>query len=324
MKIIGFGNALVDVLARLESDLTLSEMNLPKASMQLINDERLKVVNNFFAQLDTHLATGGSAGNTILALANLGDAPGYIGKVGRDAMGDFFADNCRARGIDAHLLRSDIPSGTAYTFISPDGERTFATYLGAAATMQAEELSSDMLTGYRYLYIEGYVVQDHALIERAMQLGKEAGMVVCLDFASYNIVESEREFLLYLINEFVDIIFANEEEAQRFTDLPARDAVGVLAQHCSLAVVKLGAEGAIAQRGTERCEVPAVAVPTVVDTTGAGDYFAAGFLHGLTHGASLKACAEMGALLGAAVIQVVGATLDEKTWEELLEAVSRK
>ena len=154
---------------------------------------------------------------TVLALANLGAHPGFIGKIGNDDFGQYFKKNGLKQGIDMKLLAGDLPTGVASTFISPDGERTFGTYLGAAATMKAENLTLDMFKGYAYLYIEGYLVQDHELILRAMQLGKEAGLQICLDMASYNIVEGDLEFFDILITKYVDIVFANEEEAKAYT-----------------------------------------------------------------------------------------------------------
>ena len=200
-KIIGLGNALVDVLATLKDDTLLDEMGLPKGSMQLIDDAKLQQINIKFSQMKTHLATGGSAGNAILGLACLGDGTGFIGKVGNDNYLEFFRENLQKNKIEDKLLNSDrLPSGVASTFISPDGERTFGTYLGAAASLRAEELTLDMFKGYAYLFIEGYLVQDHEMILHAIELAKEAGLQICLDMASYNIVANDLEFFSLLIN----------------------------------------------------------------------------------------------------------------------------
>ena len=150
-KIIGLGNALVDVLATLKDDTILDEMGLPKGSMQLIDDAKLQQINEKFSNMKTLLATGGSAGNTILGLSCLGAATGFIGKVGNDNYGNFFRENLQKNNIEDNLLLSDLPSGVASTFISSDGERTFGTYLGAASTLRAEDLSLDMFKGYACL-----------------------------------------------------------------------------------------------------------------------------------------------------------------------------
>ncbi len=317
-KIIGMGNALVDVLATLHDDKILSEMGLPKGSMQLIDEAKLQQINTYFAQTTTHLATGGSAGNTILGLACLGAPTAFIGKVGNDTYGHFFRENMKECGIVDKLLPSTLPSGVASTFISPGGERTFGTYLGAAATLKAEDLTADMFAGYSYLYIEGYLVQDHDMILRAITLAKEAGLQVCLDMASYNIVEGDKEFFTLLLNKYIDIVFANEEEARAFTNCNCpEEALNIIGKLCSIAIVKVGSKGSYVRKGTELVKANALPVSEVVDTTGAGDYFAAGFLYGLTSGYSLEKCAKIGSLLAGNVIQVIGTTVPAQQWNEI-------
>ena len=193
-KIIGMGNALVDALVHIESDSVLDAMNLPKGSMQLIDERRFDEVSRKIAELNPSRAAGGSASNAMLALANLGRTPGFIGKVGNDEYGCFYSDTLIAAGVNADFLHTAMPTGVASTFISPDGQRTFATFLGAAATLEPEDLGEEMLQGYRYLYLEGYLVQNHELINRAVRLAKNLGMKICLDMASYNIVENDLEF----------------------------------------------------------------------------------------------------------------------------------
>ena len=322
-KIIGLGNALVDVLATLKDDTLLDEMGLPKGSMQLIDDAKLQQINTKFSQMKTHLATGGSAGNAILGLACLGAGTGFIGKVGNDNYGEFFRENLQKNKIEDKLLNSDrLPSGVASTFISPDGERTFGTYLGAAATLKAEDLSREMFKGYTYLFIEGYLVQDHDMILRAIELAKEAGLQICLDMASYNIVEQDHDFFSLLINKYVDIVFANEEEAKAFTGKEPEEALDVIAKMCSIAIVKLGARGSLIRKGTEEVHVHAVTVDRVIDTTGAGDYFAAGFLYGLTCGYSLEKCGKIGSILSGSIIRVIGAEMPAEWWEDIKTRIS--
>lgn len=321
-KIIGLGNALVDVLATLDNDEILAKMELPKGSMTLIDEDKLLKINECFSQMKTHQATGGSAGNAIRGMAQLGAATGFIGKVGDDCYGNFYREGLLKRETEAILLVSDtLPSGVASTFISPDGERTFGTYLGAASTLKAEELSLEMFKGYTYLFIEGYLVQDHEMILRAIELAKEAGLQVCLDMASYNIVAGDHEFFSLLINKYVDIVFANEEEARAFTGKAPQEALDIIAKMCSIAIVKVGEAGSLIRKGTEEVHVQAVPVEKVVDTTGAGDYFAAGFLYGLTCGYSLEKCARIGSILSGEVIQVIGAELPADRWNKIKEEI---
>lgn len=315
-KIVGIGNVLVDVLVILKDDTILKEMNLPVGSMQLIDDAKRQSIYKRIGRTTTHLATGGAAGNTILGLACLGVNTGFIGRTGKDAYADFYRENLRKNGIDDKLLTSDSPSGVATTFITPGGERTFATYLGASL-LKAEDLTLEMFKGYTYLFIEGYLVQDRDTILRAIELAKEAGLQVCLDMASYNIVEENLDFFSLLIKKYVDIVFANEEEAKSFTGKGPKEALAIIAQMCSIAIVKLGANGSYIRKGTKEIKVQAVPMAKVTDTTGAGDYFAAGFLYGLTCGYTLEKCGNIGSILAGNVIQVVGTTISKLKWDEI-------
>lgn len=316
-KIIGMGNALVDVLVRIDDDSLLEKLHLPKGSMQLIQEDILSEIRKYTSGMKIHRSTGGSAGNTVCALAALGANPGFIGKVGQDETGAFFGDTLRQRGVNALLATCDLPSGIASTFISTDGERTFGTYLGAAATLRAEDLSRKMFAGYNYLYIEGYLLQDHDLMLRAVQLAKEEGLQVCLDMASYNVVEAERDFFDQLIVKYVDIVFANESEALAYTGKAPHEALEEIASKCSIAVVKTGKEGSLVKKGTEVIQLLSCPIDNVLDTTGAGDFYAAGFMYGLTCGYSLEKCVQISTILATAVIQEVGTTLPAKKWDEI-------
>lgn len=316
-KIIGMGNALVDVLVRIDDDSLLEKLHLPKGSMQLIQEDTLSEIRKYTSGMKIHRSTGGSAGNTVCALAALGANPGFIGKVGQDETGTFFGDTLRQRGVNTLLATCDLPSGIASTFISTDGERTFGTYLGAAATLKAEDLSRKMFAGYSYLYIEGYLLQDHDLMLRAVQLAKEEGLQVCLDMASYNVVEAERDFFDQLIVKYVDIVFANESEALAYTGKAPHEALEEIASKCSIAVVKTGKEGSLVKKGTEVIQLLSCPIDNVLDTTGAGDFYAAGFMYGLTCGYSLEKCVQISTILATAVIQEVGTTLSAKKWDEI-------
>lgn len=304
-------------MVRLRDDSLLQEVNLPKGGMQLIDEEKQHQLSSRMAGLNPQQATGGSAGNTVLALANLGAKPGFVGKIGHDAMGQFFADNCRMTGIDARLIRCDRHTGVANTFISPDGERTFGTCLGAAAMMDASEISADLFRGYTLLHIEGYLVQNHELIETICRVAKAEGLKLSIDLASYNVVAADLAFFRHLVEDYIDIVFANEEESAAFTEGKAPDeALREIASMTEVAVVKLGAKGASAMRGEEVALVPARKVD-VVDTTAAGDFFAGGFLYSFVQDKPLEQCLRTGALLSENVIQVVGTRLSDEAWERI-------
>ena len=315
-KIIGIGNALVDALAVLKDDELLSVFGLPKGSMTLIGDDEQLRIQECFAALDVQQATGGSAGNTMLALANLSAQPGFIGTIGDDNIGNFFADNCSACGITPYMVRLPRQSGIAYTFISPDGERTFATYLGAAAMMAPEDLTEDMFDGYDYLYVEGYLVQNHALILRAVELAKAVGLKVCLDLASYNIVASDRDFFDHLLANYVDIVFANEDESFAYTHLNPEESVANISEQCDIAVVKVGKRGSYVRQGSQIHHIGAI-TSSCLDSTGAGDLYAGGFLHALSDGFDLRRCGEIGTIAAGRVVEIVGTKLPEETWDEI-------
>lgn len=315
-RILGIGNALVDVLTKVDNEQILSELHLPKGSMQLLSTEAYAEVTRRMLALPTKLTTGGSACNTLLALSHLDAPTGMIGKIGDDENGRFFASYFAQRGISTRLLHDSRPTGVASTFITPDGQRTFGTYLGAAARLTADELQHAWFEGYDYFYIEGYLVQNHDLVLRAIELAHAAGCEVCLDLASYNIVEADLDFFRALMPS-IDIVFANEQEAQALTGLEARAALDALAATCHIAVVKIGKHGVWACHGTEVAHCQARDVPVVVDTTAAGDYFAAGFMHALAAGEPLATCIARGSLLAGHIIEVVGTELPDATWQQL-------
>lgn len=315
---MGIGNALIDALVQIKDEHLLEELNFPKGSMQLIDHERFADVSSLLSPLVQKYTTGGSACNTIGALARMGTPTALIGKVGNDQLSETFSANCTDCGIDAHLVHdAQLPTGVATTLITPDGQRTFGTYLGAAADLTAADLQPEWFEGCGYFYIEGYLVQNHALIRRAVRLAHEAGLKVCLDLASYNVVEAERDFFAELLSE-TDIVFANEYEACAFTgeDDPLAN-LEKFASLCEIAVVKVGKRGVYVRRGDEQTFCEARDVPHVVDTTAAGDYFSAGFLHALASGCSLMQCAQLGSMLAGHIIEVVGTALDAATWEKL-------
>ena len=320
--ILGIGNALVDIMTKLKDDQFLHDFNLPKGSMQLVDQTFIKNVTGATEKLEKQQSSGGSAANTIHGLARLGASTGFIGKVGDDRLGDFFYDDLKNSRIDPKLFRSQTDTGRAIALISPDSERTFATFLGAAVELSPEELSENLFDAYQYLHIEGYLIQNHALLKKAFELAKKQGMKVSLDLASYNVVEENLEFLKTFVRDYVDILFANEEEAKAFTGKEPETALEELAKICDIAVVKVGKEGSFVKKGSRHIKVdPIDADP--IDTTGAGDAYAAGFLYGLTNDYPLDKCGYTGAVLAGKVIEVIGAKMDESKWQEIFTLVEK-
>lgn len=323
-RVIGIGNALTDVVVNIPSDKTLERFALPKGSMSLVDAQKQYAVSEATAGMPKTLSLGGSAANTIRAMARLGAQVGFVGKVGNDNTGDFFIKALDNLGIEPMVGRGKEHSGRCVSLVSLDGERTMATHLGAALELTADEVSDENLKNYDCLYIEGYLVQDHSLIEGVVKRAKACGLQVAIDLASYNIVLENLEFLRELVYKYVDIIFANEQETAAFTgEQDPRKAVDMLAEHCSLAVVKIGTKGAYIRRGEEFRHVGIMAAAKRVDTTGAGDFYAAGFLAGMCQGLTLEQCGTIGAITAGKVIEVIGTTFGEDAWNDIFTLITK-
>lgn len=321
-SVLGIGNALVDVINVLENDAVLTEFELPRGSMTLVDALLSRKIYDATKFCAREIASGGSAANTIHTLASLGGSCGYLGKIGEDELGNSFKDEFERNNIQTHLFVSEKDTGRVMSLVSPDSERTMATYLGAAADLKTEELTGGLFSNYSILYIEGYLVQDHRLIETAIDLARAGGLKIAIDLSSFNIVEENLEFLQKLISEKVDIVFANEEEALAFTGKEPQQAATEIASVCEIAVVKIGKAGSIIQRDDERINV-AIIEAKPLDTTGAGDNYAAGFLYGYTEGFSLEKCGRIAALVSGKAVEVMGAKLPENKWPDILEQISK-
>jgi sugar/nucleoside kinase (ribokinase family) len=322
MKVIGLGNALVDILVQLDSDDIVNTLGFPKGSMQLIDSDAIPRIAELIDPYSAVLISGGSAANTIHGLSSLGTKTGFFGKVGKDEMGEFYMNDLKTAGVESTLLRSDTVTGRAYTLITPDTERTFATYLGAAVEMTEAEISRELFANYQMLHIEGYLVQNTMLIEQALKMAKSEGLKISLDLASFNVVESNLEFLKRVIPDYVDIVFANEEEAHAFTGKDPENALQELGDICDIAVVKTGKEGSLILSEGNMIKIGVIEVKAL-DTTGAGDQYAAGFIHGLSLGMSMDKCGELGSLLAGTVIENYGARIPEKLWSSVLKKVEK-
>ncbi|MBQ8056281.1 MAG: adenosine kinase [Paludibacteraceae bacterium] len=315
-KIIAIGNALVDIITTIDNDNLLKQLSLPKGSMQLINIERLSEISKIIEPYNKKMVAGGSAANTICGISTLGLPTSFIGKIGNDATGMFFSSDLEANNVEPTLIKTNQPSGRCIALISPDGERTFCTYLGAACEMNPSDIdSSDFENGY-IAHFEGYLIQNYALIETAMRLAKNTGAKISVDLASFNVVEDNREFITYLIEKYVDIVFANEEESFALTQKSPIEAADAISKICEIAVIKIGKKGSIVKSGSSTYTIDPIDA-VCVDTTGAGDLYASGFLYGLSMHCSLENCGKLGSLLSGNVVEVYGAKMDESRWEKI-------
>lgn len=317
-KVLGIGNALVDVMTIIDDDSILKMFGLPKGSMQLVDSVKSGIIKQQTAGFRRAMASGGSAANTIHGLAMMGIETGFIGSIGSDETGDFFENDLQKAGIRTMLLRRESQTGTAVALVSNDTQRTFATHLGAAIELEASDLVPEQFEGYDILYLEGYLIINKPLVEKACSLAKMKGMKVAIDLASYNVVDARKDDFREIIEKYADIVFANEEEARSFTEFDAEPALEEISKMCEVAVVKIGPGGSWIKRGEEILRIDAFPVD-VVDTTGAGDLYAAGFLYGYSRGESLECCGLYGSTLAGHVISIVGARIEDDKWEIVRE-----
>jgi sugar/nucleoside kinase (ribokinase family) len=319
-KVIGMGNALVDVMTILKSEKTLQEFALPKGSMQLVSKEFSNRLLAGTLGLQKKQSSGGSAANTIHGLANLGIETGFVGKVGKDNLGQFFERDLKDTSIKPILFHDLEETGRSIALISKDSERTMATYLGAAVDLHEEDITSDIFKGYDFFHIEGYLVQSRELIRKSLRLAKSHGLTVSIDMASFNVVADNRDFFEELINEYVDIVLANESEAKSLTGEKPDKALSAMASMADVAVIKLGKKGSLVKRGPEEHDISIEKVKSI-DSTGAGDLYAAGFIYGLCTEQSLETSGKIGAILGAHITEVIGAKMDDDTWHTIREKI---
>ncbi|MDR1593118.1 MAG: adenosine kinase [Prevotellaceae bacterium] len=321
-SILGTGNALVDILAITKDDSLLEKYSLPKGSMQHVSEQRANEVYHDLKEIGASVVTGGSAANTIAGISQLGLKTGFLGKVGNDELGDFYNGDLEGLGVKSFLIRGEKGTGRAMVVISPDSERTFAVYLGAAVEMTPNDINPSIFDGYDYFHVEGYLLQDHNLIETAMKTAHDKGKFVSIDLASYNVVEENVDFLHDLIDNYANIVFANEEEAKSFTGKEPEQALTIISQLCDIAVVKIGSKGSLVQHGADIYRIAAGNIKPV-DLTGAGDLYAAGFLYGLSQDKDLETCAKIGTACAGEIIQVVGTKLSADAWNSLRSVIDK-
>ncbi len=306
---VGIGNALVDVIAHAE-DRFITRHALVKGSMTLIDTDRaLELYRALGSAIEM---SGGSAANTMTGVASFGGRAGYIGKVSADELGDVFAHDLRAVGVrfKAGDKNSGVPTGRCIIVVTPDAERTMNTYLGASSMLNEDDLDEGMIAAGKVLYMEGYLfdrTEAKQAFRRAAEVAHDHGRQVSLTLSDSFCVDRHRSDFRALVADQVDVLFGNRGELVSLYETETFDqAVELVRQECQLAVVTTGADGCLIIGGDEIVSVPAQPVTEVLDTTGAGDLFAAGFLFGFTRGMALAECGRLGALAAAEVISHVG------------------
>ena len=319
--VIGIGSPLIDSLTHVSEEF-LVDVPGDKGGMELVEIHHIEGLVERSENNIVH-ASGGSAANTILGLSQLGMRCTFLGKLGNDKHAEFYAENLSDAGVCTRRFKySDVhPTGRCLSMITPDSQRTCRTHLGAAMTLAPEEIEVEDFSECTHAHIEGYKLFNRALALRILQCAKEAGCSISLDLASFEVVRSNLDILDEILDDYIDIVFANEDEAQAYCDFND-PLVGLnkLAEHCEVAAVKLGADGAYIQRGNDVVKVDAPSVDAV-DTTGAGDLWAAGFLYGYHQGYDLRLCGLAGSILGSTVVQQTGAAIPSEHWPSIRERV---
>jgi sugar/nucleoside kinase (ribokinase family) len=309
IDVVGIGNALVDVLTHASDDF-VAEQGLVKGSMTLIDAER--AVELYGAMGTTSEVSGGSAANTIVGAASLGATSAYIGKVRNDSLGDVFAGDMTAQGITFDVPRAETgdPTGRCLILVSDDGERTMSTYLGASVGLSPSDIDADLVRSGKLLYLEGYLWDPplaKAAMREACSIARAAGNMVTLTLSDSFCVERHRESFIELIDQHVDVLFANEDEIMSLYEVDNLDAViERIRGHVGIGAITRSSKGSSIITDNERIDIPAEPVAHVIDTTGAGDLYAAGFLTGMAKGLDLEICGRLGSIAAAEVISHMG------------------
>jgi sugar/nucleoside kinase (ribokinase family) len=308
--VVGIGNAIVDIIGRC-NDAFLAENGATKGHMRLVDAATVEAL--YKAMGPAIEISGGSAANTMAGIASLGGTAAFIGKVADDELGRIFGHDIRSAGVAFQTKPSQggQPTARSLVLVTPDGERTMNTFLGVAPELDQREVDAEMIAAGQVVYLEGYLFdrpEAKAAFRQAVKIAKGAGRKVALTLSDPFCVDRHRAEFLDLIRSGVDILFANEAEITSLHRVAAfEDAVRLARGACELAVLTRSAKGSLILSGEKAVSVAPEAVTRVVDTTGAGDLYAAGFLYGLTAGRSLEACGRLGSLAAAEVISHIGA-----------------
>jgi len=318
--ITGIGAALVDILA-MQSDEFLREIDAQKGGMTLVDEKGMDLLIDR-TTCEPVVVPGGSACNTVIGVARLGGSARFVGKLGEDDYGRFFESELKKSNVSPYLVKSSSATGRVLSLITPDAQRTLFTFLGASSEPIAEETIDNSFCDSAIVQIEGYLVFNEELIAAALNAAKKATALISFDLASYTVVEEFKPVLHDIVEQYVDILIANEDEARAFTGFSDEiKAVNALSEMADLAVLKVGARGSYIAKDGEIIKIEPFGSGGVIDTTGAGDLWAAGFLFGLVNGYPLDKCGKLGSVCGYEVCQVVGAHIPDEIWPGIIRIV---
>lgn len=309
-NVIGVGNAIVDVIAA-ASESQILKLKLEKGVMTLIDADRGEEI--YAAMSATTETSGGSAANTLAGIASLGGRGAYIGKIKDDPLGRVFRDDLIKMGVDYKTQFGKVgpPTARCLILVTPDAERTMQTCLGISVDLGPDDIDEEAVAAAEITYLEGYLFdppEAQKAFLKAAEVAHAANRRVALSLSDAFCVKRHRKDFLHLLSGYVDVLFANEAEVTALFDVDSfEEAVRLMSGHCEIAALTRGSEGCVIVEAGSKYEISAKAVKNVVDTTGAGDLFAAGFLYGLTRGDALTKCGILGGIVAAEVISHYGA-----------------
>ncbi|MBT3179152.1 MAG: adenosine kinase [Desulfobacula sp.] len=319
-RITGIGSALVDILIN-ESDEFLTNLGKEKGGMTLVEDKDIQEILTRTNQTPV-IVPGGAACNTIVGIGNLGGNARFIGRRGDDGYGEVFEKQIVKCNVEPLVSISDSPTGKVLSVITPDAQRSMFTFLGASTELDPELISPDMFKDTAISMIEGYLLFNKELMMAAIKAAKASGSLIALDLASFEVVNAAREILEDIIKDFVDILIANEDEAKAYTGYEdEQKAIETLSQHVTYAVLKLGKRGSYVSYNDTITRIYAQSGEAPIDTTGAGDLWAAGFLFGIAHGFSIKKSGRIASACGYEVCRVMGAHLSCDAWARIKKLI---
>lgn len=318
--VIGIGSPLLDVIVEVDEEM-LGARGLRKGGMHLVSGAQSRDILDGIDHLEKRFVSGGSAANTLAGVSMLGSKGAFTGMIGDDEYGDMYENDTLRHGVDAQLHRhGEERTGHAITFITPDGQRTFATHLGAAQRFHRRHIEPRNIGSYKVLHVEGYQLEDEQTREavwHAMRHAKKAGTRISIDLSDPGLIDRCRVEAERAVRDFADIVFANEDEAFAFTGKEEREALHAIGKMCDIAIVKLGERGSVICAHGDVLEI-APRETKVVNTNGAGDAYAAGFLHGFVRGYALDRSGDLASHFASLACASPGARVDEGLRDKII------
>ncbi len=317
IDLVGVGSPIMDLVAQVP-DSFLANVSGEKGGMVLVDDGEMGRIVALLGEPPAQ-TTGGSAANATFNAARLGLRTAFVGKLGNDHLAATYIERFRGAGVDVSRFKhGKVPNARCLALVTPDAQRTMRTNLGAAMTLAPEEISPADFRGARHAHIEGYLVFNQRLCEAVLNAARAAGCTISLDLSSFEVVNAARDWMLRQFGHGIDIVFANEDEIRALFPGHGDDYEALareLASHGVTAAVKMGRDGSWIARGNEAHRMAPVHVPNVVDTNGAGDAWAAGFLHGFVRGRPIAECGESASIMGAETVRHLGPLIPDSAWD---------